>query len=86
MAEIKLQRTSIVERGDGIAVVEMLLADTESIDTATEGLLLRMAISPKEPKALLQLQQDALSRAQSLLAAEIQVRREPARRIAERFH
>jgi hypothetical protein len=85
MAEIKLQWTSIVERTDGSAVVEMLLADTESIDTAREGLLLRMAISPKEPKALVQLQQDALSRAQSLLAAEIQARREPVRHIAERY-
>ncbi len=33
MAKIKLQQTRIVEQGDGSAVVEIFLADTESIDT-----------------------------------------------------
>lgn len=85
MSNVSVRKTNIVEQ-NGATTVEMLLADADDIETATEALFLRMAISPKEPKALLQLQQDALSRAQSLLAAEIQVRREPARRIAERFH
>ena len=84
MSNVSVRKTNIVEQNGGITV-EMLLADTDDIETATEALFLRMAISPKEPKALVQLQQDALSRAQSLLDAEIQTRRSPVRRILEKY-
>ena len=74
MTDLKVRRTTVIERSDTEATVEILISDAEDPSESTETISLTVKIEYRNNPQLQELQVIALERARIAIAREIQAR------------
>ena len=74
MADLQIRRTTVTERSETEAKVEIWISDDEDENEATEAICLSMAVEYREHPQLRELQVIALERAQTAIGRQIQKR------------
>ncbi len=74
MTDLKVRRTTIIERSDTEATVEILISDAEDPSESTETISLTVKIEYRNNPQLQELQVIALERARNAIGQEIQAR------------
>ena len=74
MTDLKVRRTTVIERSDTEATVEILISDAEDPSESTETISLTVKIEYRNNPQLPELQVIALERARIVIGQEIQAR------------
>ena len=82
MTDLKVRRTTVTERSETEATVEIWIADDEDPTTATEEISISVKLKYGSNPSLAEVQAKALLRAQGVIAEQIQAKTELANRPA----
>ena len=74
MTDLKVRRTTVIERSDTEATVKILISDAEDPSESTETISLTVKIEHRKHPPLQELQVIALDRARTAIHQEIQDR------------
>ena len=78
MADLQIRRTTVTERSDTTATVEIWISDDENENEATEKISISVRVKYESNPPLAEVQGLALERAQAVIKRQIQGKRFPA--------